>query len=200
MTFSRGFPLPIANGDVFHLFNIGGIGTDIATYNARINDTILSLGAGGRMLYSWVLPDPWDQQDPEVDLPVDLTHISGVSFLDANGIIQRFGLASSAEGEWGDGWMVDTTRKTLRFVGSFSGLAHSHDVTVNGAKERTLPTLDTDQIDIHFDWLVLQTASNIMLNRPDQIDKNLGGIYQNRADSLRAVAVPPTPEGMIRVR
>lgn len=195
-------PLPAATmtGDIFQAFNIGGVGTRIRTYDARINDSILGLGAGARILATEDLADAWDADVPVTDVPANFTHIASIIYTDSTGMVRSIPMANSSAMDFSDGWWVDMPRGKLYLTGAMSRDAHGQILTINGATEAIKLTTDLSTTTINYDWLVLQTASQILLAKESQIQKNLGGMYANMADSLRAVAVMPTPEGMVRIR
>lgn len=200
LTLAQDLPQPTMEGDIFHAFNVGGMGNRIRDYDARINDSIRGLGAGGRVFASVELDDPWDEYNPIADIPEEFTHVAGVTYTDSDGILFTVPGASSIDMDWGDGLVVDTVTKTIRLLGSMSRNAHGRTITLRGAVAHPPLVNDTDTTDINQDWLVLNTAASILIAKDSQIKKNTGGAYKNEADSIRAIASMPTPEGFIRVR
>jgi len=200
ISLSQELPGVILSGDHFDAFNIGGIGTTIATYDATINDVIRGLGSGARQFIFLDMVDVWDRQSPVIAIPDAFTHVGGVRYVDTDGQWQSVPGAWSGDGDRTDGWRVDTVAKTINVTGTMSDEMHGRAWRIDGATGHGRLAADTDATDIHYDFLVNEASARIMLRRPDQISKNMGGSYKNIADSLRAMAVMPTPNGFVRVR
>lgn len=179
-------------GDEAWLFNIGGMGNHIHTYDATINDAITSLGEAGFPVYSELVPTVWDDGVTWWDIPDDFSHVGTAQYYDVND-------------NWNDvpshAIAIDTVTKQFAISPEYAYFANGYDVKLLG---RTWPTPlvdDTDETDVDYEWLVYEAAASLLLQNRSQLMINKGGMLKNAADALRGKAGPLSLiEGMVRVR
>jgi len=192
LTLSNGLQATPVIGDKAWLFNIGGTGDRIRTYDAVINDAIRSLGSSANVVHSVELGTAWDSSSPWVDIPSIFTDVSSLQWEDESGVWNDIVSAS---------WAVDLVNKRIAISDSYGSYAHSYKVRINGRKAHPELVDDTDTTDVDYEWLTSEVAGNLLLMKQDQLKVNLGGQRKNEAMELRAKAAPfNLMEGLIRVR
>jgi hypothetical protein len=179
-------------GDEAWLYNIGGSGTRIRTYDATINDTINSLGVAGHPIYSAELVDVWDENLTWVSVPDEFSVVSTVDY-------------TGYDDNWirvpSHGWELDVVNKIIALAPEYASEAHGYAVRINGRTPGSPLTNDTDETDIDYEWLTQETAATILLQQRDQFKANKGGMLKNNADAIRGKAAPfNLMEGSIRIR
>lgn len=192
LTLGSGLSVAPFTGDEAWLYNIGGSGNRINTYDAVINDTIRSLGEQGFPVYSEDLSATWDRLIYWVDLPAAFTHVSSVHYQDI-------------EANWfvvpSHGFELDLVNKRFALAPEYANLAHGYTVRINGKTNPSALVDDDDETDVDFEWLTQEAAAMLLLQARDQFRVNKGGMLKNNADALRGKAGPfNLIENMIRVR
>lgn len=179
LTLGTGLIAAPAIGDEAWLFNIGGTGNRIRTYDATINDCIRSLGEMASSVHSEELPDVWDQDVWWVDIPEDFTHIGGVSYMDIDG---QWSIVPS------HGWSVNQMTAQLAISPEYAYLANTYNVRLDGLSAPVLLTDDDDTTDVDFEWLTYEAAGILLLQSRDQFKVNKGGMLKNASDAIRGKA------------
>lgn len=168
-------------GDTGQLFNIGGIGNRIGTYDAQIRDAIQSLGREAYPFYTDTLDAVWDDGVYWADIPVPFRGVFAVYYNDVDG--NQIEVPSY-------GWVIDPVTRRIALAPEFASLANGYDVTVHGKAAPTVLTLDAHTTEVDFEWLVHEVAGNLLLRQQDQLKVNRGGMLKNQAESLRGKAAP----------
>jgi len=179
-------------GDEAWLYNIGGAGNHIHSYDATINDAIRSLGEAGHPVYSELVPTVWDDGVTWWAIPEAFTHVSTAQYYDIND-------------NWNDipshAIAIDTVEKTFAISPEYAYYANGYDVNLLGRTAPTPLVNDTDTTEVDFEWLVYEAAASLLLQNRSQLMINKGGMLKNAADALRGKAGAfSLIEGMIRVR
>lgn len=180
-----------AIGDIAWVFNIGGQGERIRTYDAVINDAIRSLGPAGEVPYTEDTTDVWDIDAPWVDIPATFTALSKLQYYDADEI-------------WYDvpnhSFSIDTIQRKIAMSIDYTYLADGKLVRFIGKKKHPTLVDDDDETNIDFEWLTNECAGQLLMNRRDQAAMNKGGLRKNNADAVRGKAsVHSLLEGSIRL-
>jgi hypothetical protein len=173
------------------LYNIGGAGNRVRTYDSVINDTINALGVAGHPVYSEEL-SAWDQNIMWVDVPEDFSLVSSIDYYD---YLENWIRVPS------HGWEVDVVNKTIALAPEYAVEAHGYAVRINGRTPNTPLALDADETHLDFEWLTHEAAAMLLMQSRDQFKVNRGGMLKNNADAIRGKASPfNLIEGSIRIR
>lgn len=181
ISLGSGLSGPPQSGDIGWLFNIGGEGEPIRSYDAVINDAIKSLGRSAYALISRDLADVWDRTVSWADIPTDFRGVYAVYYDDVNGNIVQ--VPSQA-------WDIDVVRRKITIDPSIGDIANGYTVHLSGRGAVDRLSLDSDATGVDFDWLVKESAAQILLRKRDQLMVNRGGMMKNEADGLRGNSVP----------
>lgn len=192
LTLNDGLPEAPQVGNYVQLYNIGGTGNRMHTYDAVINDTILSLGEQGEPVYSQVLSSAWDRDVTWVDIPTAFTQVGSVQY-------------QTYEGNWvtvpSHGLEIDFVNKEFALAPEYANEADGYTIRMNGKTFVAQLLGDIDETDVDFEWLTQEAAATLLLQTRDQYKVNKGGMLKNNADAIRGKAGPfNLIEGMVRVR
>ncbi len=181
ITFEPALPAITAIGDVVDLYNERGVGWRAEEYRGAINEAIGSVREWALLDATAAIATAFDQASPVIVVPGTLSVVSGIEYLDAEGLWREI-----APGRLS----FSVAAGTMTVLPSGSWLADGRTVRLMGYAEQDDLDDDDETIAIHPEFLAYQAAASLLLGgahrQQDPTAERRGLYFQQQADRLRA--------------
>lgn len=185
--FTKDYPHPIAEGDVFEFFHFARTGFTIQEYDDAINDAIKNAWPQNREKM-YVDPEYLYERDNGIAIPDVLTHVHDIHFF-AGG---RWYSVPPGRMLGDEGWVVDRARRRIHLGGIYNWNAENSPVRIYGYGRPNVLTNDTDRTSTDIEWIMESASSTLITGMLDQATFPIGQARANRADQLRGkmISIP----------
>lgn len=193
-------PLPgnIRRGDRGYLVNLESNGFDRDAYIERINTSLRGIFPNSLAPMLWTFTDRFDATTPHLRPPAEFTHISSVSFPNQGYEPNDTYVPLSDPNR--EGWWWDAGLDAFVLGGGYRSWANDLFITIRGWGRWPELINGTDRTGCDFEWLVQDTAANLIWSLRDPKRQSEAANRQNRADVLRDKAATELPPNTIQIR
>jgi hypothetical protein len=190
ITWGVSLPAATATGDVCEVWNKRSKGWHPFEVNAAINSVItIKADQTLNVPTSAVAAAVFDRDSPLVTIPTTLNRIFAVEYEDDDGLWHPIPRARNI-GDYG--YYVNRGFGTVAINGAnLLYLADAHTIRFRGYGTLTELTEDTDETELHAEWITLEAVATLLwqgIDR-DRERERLYGAMAARADALRPFAI-----------
>jgi len=170
---------------VARLYNKRGKGFLAADYDRAINAASDDAYPLGLIKVRADLADAFDESTPEITVPAQFTHVSGLEWSDEEGFWHAIQKATPVNES---GWIVDAAAGELRLLGTPAYMIDGYDLRITGYGRQETLSADTDECALNPAYIEAHACYHLALSAIDKDDRfgSMVGILSDEMRSTRA--------------
>lgn len=200
LVLSPALPADVRRGDRAYLTNLESSGFVRRSYVESLNDHIADIFPNCLRPASWTFTTVFDGAAPYLVPPEEFTHLTTVGYpasqwSPSEDFIPQFGI-----NDYSAGWYWDEAQGRIVIQGGYVGAVSGMYLTIRGFGRWGALESDSDVTGIDSQWLVQQTAGDMILSLRDARRQSEAAMHINRADGYLPKAITNLPPNTIRIR